>query len=203
MAGMKGFIHNCTDTKIKKSPYHVTLKESGFTEDQINILWDFYVSRSFAAATGNPISLETCGWHDTQSKTDGFPALENALASTAGLTSFCIIRNNTIKDTLDQMDLSNEQICVSHSRAVLKQDFTYESDENEDAKIKSRENRINAIFRHIRNSFAHGNTYFFPNGNCLLVDKDGSKITSAILVPKQALWDWIAIVDKNNAYYSL
>lgn len=203
MPGMTGFEHSCADEKIEKAPYHISLKESGFTDDQIKVLWDFYVSRSFAAATGNPISLESCGWHDTQSKTDGFPALESALASSAGLASFCIIRNKTIKDTLSQMDLSNDRICISHSRAVLAQNFTYESDENEIVKIKSGESRINAIFRHIRNSFAHGNTYFFPNGNCLLIDKDGSKTAAAILVPKQALWDWIAIVDKNKTYYDL
>jgi hypothetical protein len=203
MAGKTGFIHSCNDVKIKKGSYHLSLKESGFTDAQIKILWDFYVSRSFAASTGDPISLETCGWHDTQSKTDGLPVLESALAAAAGLASFCIIRNKTIRDTLGQMDLSNERICVSHSRAVLAQSFTYESDENETIKIKSAESRINAIFRHIRNSFAHGNTYFFPNGNCLLIDKDGSKTTAAILIPKESLWDWIAIVDKSKAYYNL
>ena len=203
MAGMAGFVHSCDDEKIEKAPYHLALKESGFTGDQINILWDFYVSRSFAAATGNPISIESCGWHDTQSKTDGFPALESELASAAGISAFCIIRNKTIKDTLSQMDLANDRICVSHPRAVLSQNFTYESDENETVKIKSGESRINAIFRHIRNSFAHGNTYFFPNGNCLLIDKDGSKTTAAILIPKQALWDWISIVDRKKAYYDI
>jgi hypothetical protein len=161
MAGMTGFTHCCNDAKIEKSQYNLSLKESGFTDDQIKIIWDFYVSRSFAAHTEAPISLESYGWHNTQSKTDGLPALENELAAAAELSSFCIIRSKTIKDTLGQMDLSNERICVSHSRAVLAQSFTYEPDENENVKIKSSESRIDAIFRHIRNSFAHGNTYFF------------------------------------------
>ena len=203
MADKAGFVHSCSDAKIEMSLYHLALKESGFTENQINILWDFYVSRSFAAATGNPISLETCGWDDSQSKTNGFPALEFELASASGISSFCIIRNKTIKDTLSQMDLANDRICISHPRAVLTQNFTYESDENEIVKIKSTESRINAIFRHIRNSFAHGNTYFFPNGNCLLIDKDRTKTTAAILIPKQSLWDWISIVDRKKAYYDI
>lgn len=193
----------CANCKKLEANVREAVKQLGIEATIEKVLWDFYVSRSFAAATGNPISLEACGWHDTQSKTDGYPALESALASTAGLSSFCIIRNKTIKDTLRQMDLSNERICVSHPRAVLTQNFTFESDENETVKIKSGESRINAIFRHIRNSFAHGNTYFFPTGNCLLIDKDGSKTTAAILVPKQALWDWIAIVDKYKTYYDL
>ena len=101
------------------------------------------------------------------------------------------------------MDLANDRICISHPRAVLTQNFTYESDENEIVKIKSTESRINAIFRHIRNSFAHGNTYFFPNGNCLLIDKYRTKTTAAILIPKQSLWDWISIVDRKKAYYDI
>ena len=61
---------------------------------------------------------------------------------------------------------------VPHPRAVLTQNFTFESDENETVKIKSGESRINAIFRHIRNSL-HMGTHIFSLQNCLLIDKDG------------------------------
>jgi hypothetical protein len=44
---------------------------------------------------------------------------------------------------------------------------------------------------------------FFPNDNCLLLDKDGTTVSAAVLISKQALWDWISIVDKNKAYYDL
>ena len=199
MAGLSGFVHRCNDSKVNIIPYSSSLKDSGFSDEALTVLWDFYVSRSFAASTGNPISLEKCGWHDTQSKTEGCPALEKELVSNAGFISFAVIRSKTIKDTLAQMDLNNEHICVSHPRAVFMQNFSYESDEN--VRIKSMESRIHALFRHIRNSLAHGNTCFFPNNNCLLIDKDGTKVTAAILLPKQALWDWISIVDKNKKYY--
>jgi hypothetical protein len=90
------------------------------------MLRDFYVSRSFAESTRNPISLEKCGWNETRSKKDGYPALEETLSMAAGIASFCIIRNKTIKDTLSQMDLSNSRICISHPRAVLTQKCTKE-----------------------------------------------------------------------------
>lgn len=201
MAGMTGFIHSCSETKVQKNKYRCALRDSDFSDSECNLIWDFYVARSFAATTGDPIFLDTYGWQTTQSNTDGLPALENQLAVAAGISSLCIVRNKTIKDTLSQMDLGQERLCVTHTRAVLMQNFSYEATENETVTIKSEESRINAIFRHIRNSFAHGNTFFFPNDMCLLEDKDGKKVTAAILIPKQVLLDWIYIVDKNHFHY--
>lgn len=43
------------------------------------------------------------------------------------------------------------------------------------------------MFAYIRNTFAHGNTYYFDNENVLLEDKDQRKITAWILIPMQAL----------------
>lgn len=202
MAGMIGFSHSCDDERIEKNKYRSSLKESAFNSDECDLLWDFYVARSFAATTGAPITLDVYGWDNTNSKLNGYPALENALANNAGITSFGIIRAKTIKDTLAAMNLSGDHICISHARAVLMQNYTCEIDENENVKIKSGESRINAIFRHMRNSLAHGNTYFFDNDMCLLEDKNGSSITAEILIPRHSLLEWVFIVDKNGAHYT-
>lgn len=202
MAGMEGFSHTCEEGKIEKGIFRKSLRESSFKSKDIAMIWDFYVARSFAAATGNPISLEKCGWKDSNNKKDGYPALEQDLALNAGIDSFCIVRAKTVKDTLVAMDLRNEKLYCTHPRAVLMQNYTYESDENEHIKIKSGESRINAIFRHMRNSFAHGNTYFFENDMCLLEDKDGNKITAEILIPCRSLIEWVHIVDRKEMYYS-
>lgn len=58
--------------------------------------------------------------------------------------------------------------------------------------------KIKCLFRHIRNAFAHGNTYFFENENVLLEDKDGKKVTARILIPQQALLEWTGIIDKSR-----
>lgn len=196
MAGSDGYVHNCSETKVEKIKYRKSLKESGFTDEECNKIWDFYVSRSFAAQTGLSISLESYGWKDTMSKTDGLPALESKLASCAGFSQFIIIRSKTIKDTLANLDLSNGRICIAHPRAVMLQNYSYLIDENENVKLKSDESRITAIFRHIRNALAHGNTYFFDNDMCLMEDKDGNKTTASILIARNVLLDWISIIEK-------
>ena len=202
MAGMVGFSHSCEQERIIKDRYRSTLKESAFNSEECNLIWDFYVARSFAAATGTSIKLTEYGWENTSSKVNGYIALETALANNAGIASFGIVRAKTIKDTLTAMNLSGDRICATHARAVLLQDYTCEIDENENVKIKSKESRINAVFRHMRNSLAHGNTYFFENNMCLLEDKNGSLITAEILIPRHSLLDWIYIVDKDGAHYT-
>lgn len=201
MAGKNGFIHKCQSPKVNISSFKKGLKDSPFSPEQIAIIWDFYVSRSFAASTGLLIELVDYGWKNSPSKVDGLPKLEEDLASAAGIDSICFIRAKTIKDTLSAMDLSGEMICVEHPRAVLKQNHNVKVDENEQCKIESSESRIVCLFRHIRNSLAHGNTYFFENGRVLLIDKDGNTITAAILIQQRTLLDWISVVDYNQNFY--
>lgn len=82
------------------------------------------------------------------------------------------------------------------------QDFSTLIDENENIKLENKENHILCLMRHIRNTFAHGNTYFFDNDNMLLEDKDGEKITASILISKRSLLDWIKIIDKDSKFYT-
>ena len=204
MAGFTGYDHTCSEEKIAKTDHKCPLRNSSFSDAECRIVWDFYVSRSFAAATGLRVELSDYGWNNSQSKTDGLPALEKMLAEAAGIESFCIVRSKTVKDTLWQMGLSQDRICTVHPRDVMLQNYHVDIDENEKPKIESDESRINSIFRHIRNSLAHGNTYFFPNEMCLLEDKDGAtKITAEILIPCKALISWIGIVDKEHRYYNI
>lgn len=61
-----------------------------------------------------------------------------------------------------------------------------------------------SVLTHIRNSFAHGRTYFFDNGNVLLEDSDQRGIiTARIILKMQTLLDWISTIDKNQKYYVL
>ena len=58
-----------------------------------------------------------------------------------------------------------------------------------------------SVLTHIRNAFAHGNTYFFDNGNVMLEDKNKGIITARIIIKQQTLLDWIFIIDKEKKYY--
>ena len=204
MAGVTGFDHICSEEKIEIIEHKRSLMNSAFSDAECRIIWDFYVARSFSAATGLAVDLSDYGWNNSQSKTDGLPALERKLAEAAGIEAFCIVRSKSVKDTLQQMGLSQDRICTVHPRAVLMQNYHVDIDENEKPKIVSDESRIHSLFRHIRNSFAHGNTYFFSNEMCLLEDKDGAtKITAESLIPCKALISWIGIVDKEHRYYNI
>lgn len=203
MAGMKGFDHKCESQKIEWQSYKRSLKDSLFSHAQVSMLWDFYVTHSFAGESGQEYTLDDYGWDLNNNRDRTLRTLEDQLLKQAGISKLCCIRAGTIKDTLVACDLSGEHICIEHPRAVLMQKFGTTVDENEVIKFSGvGENRITCLFRHIRNSFAHGNTYFF-NHTVLLEDKDGKKITARILLQQQTLLDWISIVDKDKKHYEL
>lgn len=205
MAGKTGFEHKCCKEKISKNDNKISLNDSPFSYAQINILWDFYVTHAISGGSGLARSVSDYGWKKDDNKKDGYPALEKELIAKAGLSNnICFIRSTTCKDTLSAMDLSNDEICIEHPRAVLLQKYSTTVDENDNIKFSGGgENHIKCLFRHIRNSFAHGNTYLFGNGTILLEDMDKSKVTAAILVKQQTLLDWIKVVDKEEKYYAL
>lgn len=205
MAGMNGFVHHCSDAKVSKTANKKSLTDSPFSYAQIDMLWDFYVTHTISGGSGLVRSVSDYGWKKDDNKKDGYPALEKELIAKAGLSNnICFIRSTTCKDTMSAMNLSNDEICIEHPRAVLLQKYSTTVDENEKISFSGGgENHVNCLFRHIRNSFAHGNTYFFDNGTILLEDMDKSKITAAILVRQQTLLDWIALIDKGERFYIL
>lgn len=205
MAGKTGFEHKCCEEKISKNDNKISLNDSPFSYAQINILWDFYVPHAISGGSGLARSVSDYGWKKDDNKKDGYPALEKELIAKAGLSNnICFIRSTTCKDALSAMDLSNDEICIEHPRAVLLQKYSTTVDENDNIKFSGGgENHIKCLFRHIRNSFAHGNTYLFGNGTILLEDMDKSKVTAAILVKQKTLLDWIKVVDKEEKYYAL
>lgn len=190
--------HICTSKKYDIQNRKMAIKDSGFSADEVNLIWDFYVTKSPAEQSAQSISFTNYGWANTTNKENGYPALENALAKDAGIESFYMIRATSIKNTLNSVDLGNRTICIEHPRAVLIQKYSVKVEENETMKLNPEESRVACLFRHIRNSFAHGNTYFFENDMMLLEDKDKSTITARILMPRKSLLSWIDIVDKDK-----
>lgn len=206
MAGKIGFEHKCSEIKVAKSENKKSLKDSPFSYAQIDMIWDFYVTHAISGGTGLERSLSDYGWDNTNNKITGYGAIENKLFDICYFEKICFIRAKKCTDTLGAMDLSNELICVSHPRAVMLQNFDIVIDENELISYNSSSNsesKLTALFRHIRNAFAHANTYFFDNGMILLEDKDGKRTTAEILMKQQTLLDWIKVIDKDEKYYRL
>jgi hypothetical protein len=113
------------------------------------------------------------------------------------------------KKALQAMDLDNSHICPLHTRAVLNMDCKMEIVEDDEgnlsAQISDHEAGYRCLFRHIRNAFAHNNVFFFENGNILLKDyqRDGDKqkdkkVTAAILIEFDTLFEWIRLIETDQ-----
>ncbi|MEE0434919.1 MAG: hypothetical protein UDB11_05890 [Peptococcaceae bacterium] len=180
-----------------------TLQEIGFSKEQINLIWDFYVIHTLGGGSELSRKVTDYGWKTTTGKKEGYPALLRKLAESANIEKFCIIKVNKTNETLKKMNLSPKgKICIEHPRAVMNQNYGIKLNENEIIEFDHKESKVAALFRHIRNALAHGRIYCFENGNILLEDKDGRTATVEILIQKHALLDWIFVVDKDHKYYS-
>ena len=195
------FFHICDQHMIEKTPYKKSISQSEFTKEQIDIIWDFYVTRSLSGGSGLQRSLSDYGWVENRSGNNGYEALENEMMKKGQKSSFNFIKGKNIKTPLTNKKLYVENICAAHPRCILTLDCKIDADINEKAVFTNVETQYKSIFRHIRNALAHGNTYFFANQNVLLEDKNKNQITAEILIPKQALLDWIKVVDKNQKFY--
>lgn len=181
--------------KIDVSMYKKSINESSFTLPQIAIIWDFYVTKSISKSAAQQRKITDYGHSkipfDDMIKRAGIN--ENIMGLMA----------DKMPKTLKEMDLivntENTEIDIEECRAAYLIPYQITDDE----KPKPKESKAEAFFKHIRNSFAHGNTYFFDNGNVLLEDKNGSTTTAMFLLRQQTLLDWIALIDKNQKYYVL
>lgn len=205
MNGKVGFEHDCTELKMDRRQFKKSLKDSNLSHAQINVIWDFYVTHALSGGTGLERSLEDYGWSRDDNKKTGYPAIEKALSNSADFCGLlCFIRAKRCDATLAAMDLWDDRICIEHPRAVMLRKYTVQVDENENLQFaggQNSENNVISLFRHMRNAFAHANTYFFDNGMLLLEDKDGGKITAEILIKQQTLLDWIKLIDVKEKFY--
>lgn len=128
------------------------------------------------------------------------------------LVKLGFVSSDTIKKAKRSVvEKQNLRICIECPRGVLK--WRYKSTITEDEDIKfissqnsnspqdddetndSHETMLSCLFRHIRNSFAHNNTYFFENGKLLLMDFDSkNKVSAMLLIRQQTLLDWMTLI---------
>lgn len=190
----KNYTHIC-DTSLEKLEDNVLdLSKVGYSDDEIKKIIEFYllnapIAKSVETKKFGLKDLKEYGWCG---KSD-MNQLEKLLLSKSKLQIFCFMRSDTISDTLKQM-LLNDNICSTHPRAVLKQNFKVKVLESGKVEIDSLESRMECLFRHIRNAIAHNRIYCFSNNNILLEDSDGSKLSARILIHKKTLIDWIDVI---------
>lgn len=195
----ENFRHCCNEIKLDFSTNAKTIGDM-YNADESSRLLVFYLSvgpiSNKDASTSTIRSLADYGWQGSSQ----LSSLERRLLASSGISSFCMLSSEKIDATLESMDLTGK-ICPIHPRAVIQRTIK-KIHLKEDGQIKIDyvdQNRMQCLFRHIRNSFAHGLTYELSDDVLLLEDQAGHQdksITARILVKKQTLIDWIDIIKK-------
>ena len=196
----ENYRHCCNETKLDFSN-QAKIISAMYEDKEASRLMSFYLclgaTSGEAGSTTTIKTLADYGWRGSSQLT----SLERKLLSTSGICSFCMLESNKIDATLEAMDLT-ENICPVHPRAVI-QHTVSKIYFKEDGKLQVDhvdQNRMQCLFRHIRNSIAHGLTYEVSD-DCLLLEDRGTKdkgrsVTARILVEKQSLIDWIDVIEK-------
>ena len=188
--------------KVIVQDYKKSIRDSRYTVDQVSIIWDFYVTHSVAESAGQKRKPKDYGL-------SSFPIKD--MKSIAGWDKkHCVVLlANSMKKTLEKLDFVftekinkttiKKSVDICTPRIACLTPFTVADDEPAKAKCGEAE----SILTHIRNSFAHGNTYFFDNNMVLLEDKSKGIITAEILLSMKILLDWIKLIDKNEKFYAI
>jgi hypothetical protein len=185
-------------TRVEVQKYKKSLFEIRIPDKLANVIWDFYVTKSVSTTASQARKASDYGWK-TLPLND---MLKSALITE---DDYKILMCNSINATLKAVDLATTDqqgspiaIDVDRPRFVCVQPYTISDEEKPKGKIGKAE----CMLTHIRNAFAHGNTYFFDNKMVLLEDKDNrGAITARFMLKMQTLLDWIVIIDKEQKYY--
>ena len=202
-------LHECNEERKRFDNCVKSILDMKFDdEDAIDKILEFYL---FHALTGNSDDEDSNKKPSKNDKKFGFKALkdygwegrpkllelENLLLKEAEIKPFCfcLMKADGLQNMLKAMNL-DAKICFKHPRAVMMQNYSVIIQEDCKLKINEKETRLQCLFRHIRNSFAHNRTYLLDEDLILLEDANGKKITARILMPKEALLSWIDIIKK-------
>ncbi len=211
--------HNCNETKHTLIQSSITSTSMGYSERTLSNILDFYIAHAMCKTCANERKVTEYGWRGSTSKTEGYPALLDALLNAADIhnteeqVNFTVIYGERMEKTLCEMGflyqdgkkyVFSTDICTTHPRIVLLGEYNLSYDENniEYASIVDKETEALCLFRHIRNALAHSIVYEYDD-MLLLVDKNerSETITACILIKKQTLEEWIYIVDKRHRFY--
>ena len=185
--------HSCTHNGYQYSNYSRSLLEASSSKNillpnkDISLIWDFYVHHAPIKKEKNQKGpavrhLSEYGWEGTAGDY-ALRKLEKSLCEMADLPKIVMLKSSGINDTLKSMNLL-ETGCIECPRAVLKHNTKIQIDEYGKVNIKDDDgNRMICLFRHIRNSLAHGNIYFFKNGNMMLEDFEDKSAPLKYLFP--------------------
>lgn len=188
--------------KYQSSLYETDKLNAG----ESSAIWDFYVSKSPAASAAQKRSANDYGLKE-------FPYEEMLNLSGFSSTNQEMLMATDIAGVLNELDLTIEhkdkgsgnktpvEIDIDTPRFVCMQRFNIKDRSKQASPSIS---KSITLLTHIRNSLAHGCTYFLPNENILLQDKvngNTGKVTAMILMPATCLIAWIRLIDYTGKFY--
>ncbi len=199
----ENYIHNCDGEKVSIIELKKSLADI-YDENEFKEIIDFYLFHPLILKDERQNSkfgqkcLKEYQWFGNSGQ-NSLSALEGRMLKAASLGMFCILKSSKITDTIEAMGLNGDIICITHPRAVLKQNVDICMQEDGQVKVSDREKRLVCLFRHVRNSIAHNCTYDFKNGNIMLDDYDdesANNLSARILIPKSSLLEWKKIITR-------
>lgn len=206
MAKTKGndnYLHACNEDKVEIANYKKSIIDAGLSKDDLDKILRVFL---FGAPTlknskdtnGFNKRLRDYGWG-----VSGYDRnkLERALLKNSSINSFVVIKSNSIAETRKIMNFESK-MCVSHERILLKQNGSAVINELNEYSFDEKEDRMQCLFRHIRNSLAHNRTYLFENGFIFLEDIEGESeaVTACILVNLETLLRWADVLEKEGKH---
>lgn len=188
----KKYIFSCSHQVIEVEQYRCAVTDfECYTRNQARSVIDFFLLKAMVPTCSLGGSLADCGWKGAKLGT-----LEKEVKKVLGIGNddFIIARTETFPATVKRLGFSKgEKTCIECPRAIMTLEYTVV-----EGSLRARKNktRMGAFLNHIRNSIAHGNTFLFPNGNILLIDKNrNNDITGCMLIPAGGL---LKIIDLIN-----
>ena len=179
---------------IKLSEFKKSINKSDFTNEQIAVIWEFYVTNALVDSASQRRRIqENYGYKN-------IPLKEMKDIAKLNEKNYKMLLADKIENTLRNLNLYFENDVIDdidNARAVFIAPYYIEDEQ----KPRSKKSEGEVFLEHIRNSLAHGGTYFFENGMMLFEDKNGGKITAWILIKQKVLLDWIKLIDKEQRYY--
>lgn len=171
-----------------------SINNSVFSDMQIKVIWDFYVTKALVDSASQRRNIKKDYGYER------IPLNEMKQIANFNVNNYKVMLADKIDETLKKYLLYNDMDILENlelPRGVFISPYIIE-----DEKLpKAKKGEGEVLLEHIRNCFAHGNTYFFDNGMMLLEDKNGSKITARLVCKQKVLLDWIKLIDKNQNYY--
>lgn len=189
------------------SKYKKSIRDSAiWSPEEVSIIWDFYVTKSVAASASQQRAVKDFGLKempfDTLLDHSGVLAEKREMLMAdridGVLKEYGFVYMGKNPNTKEDIEIPIE---IDNPRLVCIQPYSI-IDRNKP--VAKGGGKGMTLLTHMRNSLAHGCTYFFDNGNMLLEDKAGGssgKTTAMILLPQSSFLDWIKIIDIDGRYY--